>query len=186
MTAFSCRLTSSATEDLDSCTTLLGTGTPVWNLPGSEIDDDSSMTVHNLRIHPPRNVAEKRRQCDGKKSDADADQGLEKSIPYRKPAPFSCIREGPAVLVSDPMALSENLERPSTGRFGRIGAAVQNHCPGSIKPRSISCCECQRNAVELRHWNVGISQREPGLVLSAFAVRNEHTDAVRLLCQGQA
>jgi hypothetical protein len=62
----------------------------------------------------------------------------------------------------------------------------QNHCPGSISPRSISCWLSQPNVTELCHWKVLMSKVLPGFVFKALAVRKDAMTAVRLLCQGQA
>ena len=62
----------------------------------------------------------------------------------------------------------------------------QNHCPGSISPRSSNCRECHSNGAELCHLKVGMSYVLPGLRLSALAVRKEQTAAVMLWCHGQA
>jgi hypothetical protein len=62
----------------------------------------------------------------------------------------------------------------------------QNHCPGSISPRSISCWLSHPNFTELCHWKVLMSKVLPGFVFKALAVRKDAMTAVRLLCQGQA
>jgi hypothetical protein len=62
----------------------------------------------------------------------------------------------------------------------------QNHCPGSISPRSISCWLSQPNFTELCQWKVLMSKVLPGFVFKALAVRKDAMTAVRLLCQGQA
>lgn len=65
-------------------------------------------------------------------------------------------------------------------------AFAQNHCPGSMNPRSKSWRECQANGVGRRHRKVSMARDEAGLRLGALAARNEHKAAVGLLCQGQA
>ena len=62
----------------------------------------------------------------------------------------------------------------------------QNHCPGSISPRSRSCCEFHWNFSDWCHRNPSISWREPGLLRSALATRKEQIAAVIELCHGQA
>ncbi len=72
------------------------------------------------------------------------------------------------------------ISAPSERRDGRVSLTFQNHCPGSISPSSINCREDHSNLTELCHQKVGMSYFEPGLSLSALAVRKEQTAAVRL------
>ena len=65
-------------------------------------------------------------------------------------------------------------------------AMVQNHCPGFISPRSISCWLSQAKGLELWQWNDWIANLDPALVRSALAVRKLTTAVVTLWCQGQA
>ena len=63
---------------------------------------------------------------------------------------------------------------------------VQNHCPGFISPRSISCWPAQAKGLELCQWNDWIANLDPALVRSALAVRKLTTAVVTLWCQGRA
>lgn len=58
--------------------------------------------------------------------------------------------------------------------------SAQNHWPGSIRPKSINCCECQSNGMELCHRKSVMSKREPALLFNALAVRKEAIAVVML------